>query len=97
MHETNDTVTKILTRISHHTNTSVIFITQNLFHAGKETRTVTSNGQCLVLFQNVRDKSQIAYLARQMYPGKSANMAYSGVQRRTAMQHQNHTVTCLWT
>src|SRR5271163_4447515 len=74
MHETNYTVTNIFTRISHHANTSVIFITQNLFHAGKETRTITLNSQCLVLFKNVRDKSQIAYLARQMYPGKSAHM-----------------------
>ena len=74
MHETNDVVTKLFTRVSHHTNTSIIFITQNLFHAGKETRTITLNSQYLVLFKNVRDKSQIAHLARQMYPGKSQHM-----------------------
>ena len=50
MHETNDIVTKLFTRVSHHTNTSIIFITPNLFHAGKETRTITLNSQYLVLF-----------------------------------------------
>ncbi len=44
MHETNDVVSKLFTRGSHHTNTSVIFITQNLFHADKVTRTITLNG-----------------------------------------------------
>ena len=74
MHETNDVVTKLFTRLSHHTNTSVIFITQNLFHAGKETRTITLNAQYLVLFKKVRDNSQIAHLSRQMYPGKAKHM-----------------------
>ena len=74
LHETNEIVTKLFTRLSHHTNTSVIYITQNLFHAGKETRTITLNAQYLVLFKNVRDKSQIAHLARQMYPGNARHM-----------------------
>ena len=77
MHETNDVVTKLFTRVSHHTNTSVIFITQNLFYADKETRTITLNAQYLVLFKNVRDKSQIAHLSRQMYPGNSKHMIES--------------------
>ena len=55
MHETNDVVTKLFTRLSHHTNTSVIFITQNIFGGGKETRTITLNAQYMVLFKNVRD------------------------------------------
>ena len=79
MHETSDVVTKLFTRGSHHTNTSVIFITQNMFSAGKETRTITLNAQYLVLFKNVRDKSQIAHLSRQMYPAKSKHMIESYV------------------
>jgi hypothetical protein len=74
MHETSDVVTKLFTRGSHHTNTSVIYITQNMFHANKETRTITLNAQYLVLFKNVRDKSQIAHLSRQMHPGRSKHM-----------------------
>ena len=77
MHETNDVVTKLFTRLSHHTNTSVIFITQNFFDANKETRTITLNAQYMVLFKNVRDKSQIAHLSRQMYPSKSKHMIES--------------------
>ncbi len=74
MHESNDVVSKLFTRGSHHTNTSVIFITQNIFHPSKESRTIALNTQYLVLFKNVRDKSQIAYLARQMYPSRSKHM-----------------------
>jgi len=79
MHETNDTVSKLFTRVSHHTNTSVIFITQNLFHKDKEIRTITLNAQYLVLFKNVRDKSQIAHLSRQMYPSNTKHMVESYV------------------
>ena len=74
MHETNDVVTKLFTRVSHHTNTSVIFITQNIFHQSRETRTITLNAQYLVMFKNVRDKSQITFLARQMYPTSPKHM-----------------------
>lgn len=77
MQETNDTVSKLFTRLSHHTNTSVIFIMQNLFHPDKEIRTITLNAQYMVLFKNVRDKSQISHLSRQMYPNKSKYMTES--------------------
>jgi DNA replication protein DnaC len=74
MHETNNVVSKLFTKVSHHANVSVIYITQNIFNPNKETRTITLNAQYLVLFKNVRDKSQIAYLARQMYPSSSKHM-----------------------
>jgi hypothetical protein len=74
MHETNDVVTKLFTQDSHHTNTNVIYITQNMFKQDSETRTITLNAQYLVLFKNVRDKSQIAHLSRQMYPHRSKHM-----------------------
>ena len=79
MHETSKTVSQIFTKISHHGNVSVVYLTQNIFYANKENRTITLNAQYIVLFKNVRDKSQIAFLARQMYPGKAAHMveAYS--------------------
>ena len=74
MHETNDIVSKLFTRGSHHTNTSVIYITQNIFNQNKETRNIALNTQYLVLFKNVRDKLQITYLARQMYPSNPKHM-----------------------
>ena len=53
---------------SHHRNLSVIFMSQNMFHSGKHGRTIALNTQYLVLFKNPRDRSQIKYLARQIYP-----------------------------
>ena len=64
-------LSKLFTKGSHHQNLSVIFITQNLFHQGKEMRNVHLNSHYMVLFKNPRDKSQIMHLANQMYPGKA--------------------------
>jgi len=74
MQETDDRVTKIFTKISHHANTSVIYLTQNLFYGGKHNRTIALNSHYMVIFKNPRDATQITYLARQMFPGKSAFM-----------------------
>lgn len=75
MHETkDDRVSKIFTKISHHMNVSVLYLTQNLFYSGKQNRTITLNAHYLVLFKNPRDVTQIACLARQMYPHKSKFM-----------------------
>lgn len=56
------------TKGSHHRNTSVIYIVQNLFDKGKSQRTVSLNTQYLVVFKNPRDAAQIEALGRQMYP-----------------------------
>jgi hypothetical protein len=69
MSEAGDGVSNIFTKISHHRNVSVIFLTQNLFF--KSQRTMNLNTQYLVLFKNPRDALQVATLGRQMYPGKS--------------------------
>ena len=67
----NSQLSRLFTKGSHHRNLSVIFITQNLFHQGKEMRNIHLNSHYMVLFKNPRDKSQIMHLAKQMYPGKS--------------------------
>ena len=36
MSETDERVTKLFTKKSHHCNTSVVYLVQNLFHKGKE-------------------------------------------------------------
>lgn len=61
-------LSKLFTKRSHHRNISVILIVQNLFHKGKQMRNVSLNTSYLCCFKNVRDKQQIACLARQMYP-----------------------------
>lgn len=63
-------MTSLFTRGSHHKNLSICFIVQNLFHQNRETRTISLNAQYLVMYKNPRDRSQIAHLGRQLYPGQ---------------------------
>jgi hypothetical protein len=77
MHETDDRVSQIFTRVSHHKNVSVLYLTQNLFYGSKQNRTMSLNSHYLVLFKNARDATQISHLAGQMYPGKSKFMIES--------------------
>jgi hypothetical protein len=71
MTETNDSVSNIFTKVSHHRNVSVLYLTQNLFYKSKQNRTISLNAHYIVLFKNPRDAMQVATLGRQMYPGKS--------------------------
>lgn len=64
-------LTMLFTKGSHHSNLSVIFITQNLFYKGNQMRDVSLNAQYLMLFKNRRDLSQIVHLGRQLYPKKT--------------------------
>ena len=64
-------LTQLFTKGSHHLNLSVIFITQNLFHKGKEMRDVSLNCQYLILFKNRRDMSQVMHIAKQLYPRRT--------------------------
>jgi hypothetical protein len=69
MGEDNDAVTKLFTKVSHHRNVSVIYLTQNIFY--KSQRTISLNSHYIILFKNPRDAGQVSTLARQMYPGNS--------------------------
>ena len=70
MAETDSRVTILFTKKSHHCNTSVVYLLQNLFPKGKETRTISLNAQYMVLFKSPRDAGQVGQLAKQMYPGR---------------------------
>ena len=61
----------LFTRGSHHRNISVVLITQNLFHQGRNCRDISLNAKYLVLFKNVRDKRQSSYLSNQVLPEDS--------------------------
>jgi len=63
MSETNQLVANIFTKISHHRNISVLYLTQNLFDKHKYVRTITPNAHYLILFKNPRDANQFATLA----------------------------------
>lgn len=70
MAETDERVTKLFTKGSHHRSLSVMLIVQNLFGKNKEQRTISLNSHYIVLFKNPRDASQITHLGKQMFPGK---------------------------
>ena len=70
MHETNEIISKLFTRVSHHKNVSVVYPTQNLFN----NRTISLNAHYMILFKNVRDATQVHCLARQMFPKNSEVM-----------------------
>ncbi len=59
-------VTNLFTRVAHHKQCFIIFITQNMYHASSQSRTRNLNTHYLVIFKNPRDKLQIRTLATQM-------------------------------
>lgn len=61
----------LFTRGSHHKNLTIIYINQNMFCQGKNARNITLNCHYLVLFQNMRDCSQVQKLGQQIFPGYS--------------------------
>ncbi|KAF0138338.1 MAG: hypothetical protein FD143_3683, partial [Ignavibacteria bacterium] len=79
-------ISKLFTQESHHRNLTVIFIIQNLFNQGREMRTISLNAHYLVLYKNPRDKSQIRYLANQIYPENSKFLS-SVYQDATSSPH----------
>lgn len=67
----DERLTRLFSVGSHHRNLSIIFIIHNLFHHGKEMRSLSLNSHYMILFKNPRDRLQVSTLARQMYPGQS--------------------------
>ena len=82
MDETDQRVTSLFTKKSHHINISVMYIVQNLFHH----RTISLNAHYMVLFQNLTDVSQIMALANQMYPRRT-EFFLEAFARATARPH----------
>ena len=56
MAETDSRVTNLFTKKSHHSDTSVIYLVQNLFSKNKESRTISLNAQYVIVFKNPRDE-----------------------------------------
>ncbi len=69
--QNDKSIEHLFTRGSHHKNISVIMLTQNIFNKGKFSRTINLNSHYTILFNNPRDRTQIRYLAREMYPENS--------------------------
>ena len=67
----SNTIMNLFTVGSHHKNTSVFFITQNIFSKGKFARDITLNSSYMIIFRNPRDQQQLQILSRQIYPNIS--------------------------
>ena len=71
---------------SHHLNTSVFYVTHNLFLQTRAFRLAALNAQYYVLFKSIRGAGQIATLARQVFAGQKGKgkrlmEAYSNATR----------------
>ena len=71
MYDTSSFMSQIFTICGHHYSASILFLTQSLFHSGKEFRTISLNSHYLFLMKSPRDSSQIIPLARQIRPYNS--------------------------
>ena len=70
----NEQVCDLYTKGSHHRILSVICLMQNLFHQGKQSRTISLNSNYLILLKNPRDQQQISVLGRQIYPNNPCHL-----------------------
>jgi len=66
----NNDVELLFTRGMHHKKLSVFYLNQNLYAQGKHSRNITLNTFYLIIFQNLRDCSQIQKLGQQLFPGQ---------------------------
>ena len=66
----NREVQELFTRGVHHSNTSVIFLTQNIFNQGKYARDMRLNTHYYCLFRSPSFLSQVAHIGRQLMPDK---------------------------
>lgn len=72
MSETDDRVTKLFTKGSHHRHLSVMYIVQNLFGKNKKQRRFSLNSHCVVLFKNPLDAAKLmCRLAKQIYQDRT--------------------------
>lgn len=82
----NELLSKLFCKFSHHANSMVIFVTQNLYHKGSAMRDTTTNCHYLICLAQPRDKSIMSCLARQMFPGRAPYML-SAYEQATEEPH----------
>ena len=92
MTDQNEKLAELFTVNCHHDNTSVIFVSQNLFFQDKAYRTACLNAMYLILFRSPRGTSQITHLARQMYTGEKAKAMVRAFEHATQQPYSNFIV-----
>jgi hypothetical protein len=78
-----DKLAELFTVGCHHDNTSVVFVTQNLFFQNQAYRTASLNSQYFILFKSPRTIGQITHLARQMFVGERAKAVVRAYENAT--------------
>jgi hypothetical protein len=61
-------LTTLMTKAVHHLPMTLIYITQNMFNKGSDTKTRRMNTSYLIVFKNPHDRAQVDYIGRQMFP-----------------------------
>ena len=61
----------LFTKGSHHLGVSVIFISQNMYHQGKQMRTIGLNCHYYIVMKSLRGKAQLKHFASEVFPGKT--------------------------
>jgi hypothetical protein len=84
MNDRNDKIAELFTVNCHHDNTSIIFVTQNLFLQNKDYRTAALNTQYFILFRSPRGTTQVQHLARQMFVGGRAKEMVKAYENATS-------------
>ena len=64
----SETMQDLFCQFCHHRKLSVIFVSQNLLQQGKFARTIALNTHYVILLKNMRNRSQIAHLGRELFP-----------------------------
>ncbi len=66
----SDSVLELITKSSHHSNISVIIVTQSMFLPAKHRLTLIRNCSEKVIFHDKIDQMQLSILSRQTFPSK---------------------------
>ena len=71
------------TRKSHHFDTSIAYLVQNVFDKTVHHRTISLNSTYIILFKNPRDTSQVMHLDKQVCPNSNGRLtrAYKDVTK----------------
>ena len=83
MNHTDETLAELFTVDAHHQNTSIIFVTQNLFLQNKFYRTACLNTQYMIFFRSPRSCNQMTHLAKQIYTGNKVKAMVEAFQDST--------------
>ena len=82
----DERMSDMFTKGSHRRGISVMYLTQNLFPPGKQSRTISLNSHYMIVFKNPRDSLGISTLACQMFPN-NFNYLLESFQDATSKPH----------